>query len=278
MQDFYKGKIPIIYRSLDEGFLNQMVADPSAFGCIPRDYEVDPVLMSDTPSGMGLFDPSEYDARFDEQEKYQSSLEHIFLDGGKPAFDLLDQNGHGYCWAYSTGHCIMLDRMKRNYPPIRINPHATAAIIKRGRDEGGWCGLSCKFGREHGYAIEGTGPGQWPLHSRDVKEYDTEKLRASMAMHRVAEDWYDLGKKEWDQTLSKQQIVTLGLSNTPQSLDYNRFSHSMCCLRVVRIERGHWGPLVIQSWKGWGYHGLGVLADMWPDNAIGIRSTTPSAN
>lgn len=168
MVDLYRGKIPIIRRSLNEGFSNQNDQGNARGGCVERDFGVDPVAVGDSPNGMKLYDPSEWDAVFDEQEETESSLEHIYLDGGKPAFPLLDQNGHGYCWSYSVGHCIMLDRMKRNYPPIRVNPHATAAIIKRGRDEGGWCGLSCKFGREHGYAIEGTGPGQWPRHSRDL--------------------------------------------------------------------------------------------------------------
>lgn len=278
MVDFYKKRIPIIRRSLDEGFLQRgAVADPNAFGCIPRDYNIDPVLFGDSPAEMKLYEPSDWDAVFDEQEDTESSLEHIFVNDGETAFDLLDQNGHGYCWSYSTGHAIMLDRMKRNFPPIRINPHATAAIIKGGRDEGGWCGLSGKFGREHGYAVQGNGPGQWPLHSRDLKN-DTPQLRANMAMHKVSEEWYDLGKKEWDQTLSKRQIATLGLTNVPCPVDYNRFGHSMCMVRFVRFEKGAWGVLVLNSWRNWGFRGLGVLAEMYPDNAIGIRSTTPSVS
>ena len=98
-----------------------------------------------------------------------------------------------------------------------------------------------------------------------------------MAMHKVDEDWYDFGKKEWDQRLSKQQIATIGLSNIPGALDFNRFSHSMCMIRFVRFEKGAWGPLVLNSWKSFGYFGLAVLAEMYPDNAIAVRSTTPSA-
>lgn len=279
MVDFYKGKIPIIRRSIDDGFLqNGMTADPSSFGCIPRDYEQDPVLMGDSPSALKLYDDSELDAVFDEQEEQESSLEHMFLPDGKtPAFINLDQNGDGYCWGYSTGHAIMFDMLKRNYPVLRVNPHATCAIIKRGRDEGGWCGLSGKWGRDNGYALDGTGVGEWPGHSRDVKRYDTPELRRAMARHKVAEDWYDLGRPEWDQTLAKRQIATLGSSNVPCPVDYSRFAHSMCMIRYVRIERNSWGVLVINSWKHWGYHGLGVLAEMYPDNAIGIRATTPSA-
>lgn len=275
MVDFYKGKIPIIRRSLDEGFIRGATGETFATGCIPRDFKIDPVLLGDSPDGIKLYDEVDWDAVYEESERNEDSLLDIFLRGGKPKFENLDQNGDGYCWSYSTGQAIMLDRMKQNLTPLRLNPHATAAIIKRGRDEGGWCGLSAKWGIENGYAVEGNGPGEWPLHSRNLKN-DTPELRKNMALHKIGEAWYDLGRQEYDQTLTKKQIVTLGLSDIPMALDFNHFSHSMCGIVVVRIEKGHWGPVVLQSWKGWGYYGLGVLADMWPDNAIAIRSTTPS--
>jgi hypothetical protein len=275
MPDFYKGIIPIVRRNLNEAFL-RAAPGSLATGCVPRDYDLDPVEMRDSPAGMALIDESEYDARYDEAEKTESSLEHLFLRGGRPAFEFLDQNGHGYCWAYSTGHCLMLDRLKQNLPVARINPHATAAIIKRGRDEGGWSGLSMKFAREHGYALEGTGPGLWPLHSRDLR-HDTPALRASMADHRAEESWYDFGRGEWDQRLSKRQLATCSFNNVPCATDWNRFGHAMCQLRYVRIERGHWGWLTLNSWAKFGYRGLCVLADMNPDGAVGLRSSTPSA-
>ena len=88
------------------------------------------------------------------------------------------------------------------------------SIIKGGRDEGGWCGLSMKFARENGYAVQGTGLGEWPLHSRNLK-YDTPELRAAMAMHKAEEDWYDLGRREYDQKLSTRQLATCGFNNIP---------------------------------------------------------------
>ncbi len=276
MPSFYKGKIPICTRSLDEGFLRGDAPADLGFGCVPRDYAADPVAMGDSPAAMKLIPENEWDARFDEDEANESSLEHLFLRGGKPAFELLDQNGHGYCWAYSTGHAIMLDRLKQNLPIVRINPHATAAIIKGGRDEGGWCGLSMKWAREHGYAVEGTGPGQWPLHSRSLR-YDTPELRAEMAKHKAEEDWYDLGRQEWDQTLVRGQLATCGFNNQPAPVDYNRASHSMCQVRWVRYGRNAWGSLILNSWKGFGYHGLAVLAGWQPDNAVALRFSTPSA-
>jgi len=47
----------------------------------------------------------------------------------------------------------------------------------------------------------------------------------------------------------------------------------VCQVRWVRIERGSWGPLILNSWKGWGRHGLAVLRGRQAvaDGAIAIR-------
>lgn len=275
MADFYKGTIPIIdTESLDH---DMVFPQGQRFGLTPRDYSIDPQEMFAPPSDMQLIPESEWDARYDEQEETQSSLEHIYLSGpnGGPAFVNLDQNGNGYCWAYSTGQSIMIDRLKRNLPMVRLNPHATAAIIKKGRDEGGWCGQSAAFGRTNGYAVEGTGPGQWPLHSRDLK-YDTPELRAEMSKYKIEEEWVDLTRQQYDQNLTRAQLATCGFNNVPGPGDYNWWGHSVCRLRWVRIERGSWGQLILNSWKGWGRHGLGVLAGSKAvaNGALGIRLTS----
>lgn len=257
MPDMYKGSIPIIDDATDEGFFR-----PSGvgFGCVPRDYNVMPQEMLASPKEMKVIPYSEWDARYDEEERNKSSLEHVYLSGpnGTPAFVNLDQNGDGYCWAYSDGAAIMIDRLKRGLPLVRLNPHSIAAIIKGGRDEGGWCGLSHKFYREVGCAPEGNGPGEWPLHSRNLK-YDTPEMRASMARFKIDEDWYDLGRQEWDQKLTEAQSATCSFNNIPGGEDFAWWSHSVCRIRHVRIERNSWGKLILNSWVGFGRYGLAVL-------------------
>jgi hypothetical protein len=276
MVDFYHKHIPIIDTEQAESteFLHPQGA---TYGLVPRDYSEFPESMFAHPSEMQLVPESEWDARFDEQERLQSSLEHLYLSGpnGSPAFEFLDQNGHGYCWAYSTAHAVMLDRLRRNVPMVRLNPHATAAIIKRGRDEGGWCGLSAKWGRENGFAVQGNAAGQWPLHSRDLR-FDTPELRTQMAKHRIDEDWCDLTRQVYDQNLTRSQIATCGFLNIPGPRDYRWWGHSVCAVRWVRIERNSWGQLILNSWKNWGRHGLGVLRGekTLTMGALAIRSTT----
>ena len=182
------------------------------------------------------------------------------------------------CWAYSTGHALMLMRLVMNQPLIRLNPHATAAIIKRGRDEGGWNGLSAKWAREHGYAVEGSGPGQWPLHSRDLR-YDTPELRTSMALHKSTEEWVDLTRDVYDVSLTRLQYATALMLRLPCPSDYSHWGHSVCAVRWVRIERGSWGTLILNSWRGWGRFGLGVLqgSKALPESMLAIRQVRPAA-
>jgi hypothetical protein len=272
--ELFRGKIPIIRRSLNEGFIRGTPDAEPSFGCIERDFAIDPVLMSDSPAAMQLIDPSEYDARYDEQEATESSLEHMYLNGGSPAFEFLDQDGFPDCWFHSTAHALMLDRLKQNLPPVRFNAVAGATLLRQ--LNGGWSGLSMKFLREHGCPVIGTGPGEWPYQSRNGR--DTPELRASMAKYKAREDWYDLGRAEWDQKLSDRQLATCGFMNMPAAVDYNAYGHAMCQLRKVRIERGAWGKLTLNSWQGFGYFGLCVIPDTTanPNNAVALRVSSAS--
>jgi hypothetical protein len=278
MPEFYKGTIPILdeSRPMDRDILRP--EDGVGYGYVERDYNLYPEEMFDPPSGIELVPASEDDARYDEQEATKSSLEHIYLSGpnGEPAFDALDQDGDGYCWAYSGGSAIMLDRLKQNLKPVRLNPHSAAAIIKKGRNEGGWCGLSAQFYREVGIGEEGTGPGQWPLHSRNIQKYDTAECRASMAKYKVLEDWVDLTRQVYNQTMTERQLATCGFNNIPAPSDFPWWAHSVCQVRWVRIEKGSWGPLILNSWKkSWGRYGLAVLrgSQRTAGGAVAFRMT-----
>jgi len=275
MPDFYHGNIPII----DTEQPNTNLSHPKdvMFGYRPRDYTKHPEAMFAPPSGMKLILPVDWDAYFDEQEKQQSSLEHIYLSGpnGTPAFKFLEQARSNYCWAYSTGNSMMIDMLKRGLKVPRLNPHAAASIIKRGANQGGWCGQSAEFGTAHGYAIEGKGQGQWPLHSHDLR-FDTPALRAEMAKNKIDEQWTDLTRQIYDRNLTQNQVATSGFNNLPGPRDYNHWRHSVCGLRWVRVERGVWGQLILNSWLNWGRHGLGVLIGSKAicNGGLSIRSTT----
>lgn len=270
--DFYKNDIPILDENTPE--CRDVLFSPGvSFGMTGRDYNESPVEMFADPSGLAVYDPSEWDARYDEQEANESSLEHIYLRGGRPAFTNLNQNPNGYCWAFSTGTAMMMAALRDNRLDFRLNPTATAAIIKNGRDEGGWCGLSAKWARENGYAEEGDGPGQWPGNTRNLR-YDTPQLREAMKKHQVLEDWYDLTRPVHGQVLTSRQVATACFNNIPVPSDFMQWRHSVCTIRWVRIERNSWHPLILNSWPQWGRFGLAVIRTMTITNAVAVRIST----
>ncbi len=244
---------------------------------VPRDYTEFPEAMFAPPSQMVLVPKTEWDARYDEQEATESSLEHIFLRGGQPAFVNLDQNGDGDCWAYSVGHAMMLDALKANPTAKvdRLNPHFIATYLKR--FNGGWCGASAKVAFEVGCLEEGAGTEEWPLHSHSTGLLNQVRLAAAIK-HKISEEWRDLTREIYNQALTTLQVATCGFMNVPVPSDFNWWSHSVCQVRWVRIEAGSWGPLILNSWKGWGRHGLAVLrgSQAIANGAVAVLSTTAS--
>lgn len=256
---------------IDDSTPEAVTHDPAfSRGAVPRDFATDPPEMFAQPEGMPLIPRSEWDARIDEQEAQQSSLEHIWKRSGQAC---LDQNGQGYCWAYSTGAAIMAQRMAANLPVVRLSPHAVACKIKGFRDEGGWCGLSAKFARETGYPSEEF----WPQKAMS-RSYDKPDTWADAAKHRIVEDWVDLAAGHYYyQNLTFDQVATCLLLNRPCPVDFNWWGHSVCALRLVRVEAGSYGLRIINSWSpAWGEEGFATLrgSKALPNSALSIRTVT----
>lgn len=241
-----------------------------ARGAVPRDFDVDPPEMFESPDRMQLIPRSEWDARYDEQEEQESSIEHLYLRAG---WENLDQESDGYCWVYSGGHCMMLKRTATNQPYVRLSPHMAGAIIKGGRNEGGWCGLGAKFYKEVGCASVAT----WAPGSRNLRQ-DTTEMRAEASKYRITSDWIDLARPVYDQNLTIDQVASQLFRNNPCAVDFNHWGHSVAGVRMVRVEPGSFGLMILNSWKGWGRRGLAILrgSKMLPDGAVCIRGVTQS--
>jgi len=245
-------------------------------GMAPRDYTVNPPEMYASPDTMTLIPESEWEARIKEQEERKSSLSHIRKKGNNgDKIWALNQGRFGYCWSHSTTHAVMLRRAADMLHFVELSAFAVAAIIKKARDEGGWCGLSCKFIRTTGIPSTKT----WPQGVVDLK-LDTPQMRAEAARYRIFEDWYDLAKPEHGQKLSRQQIMTLLLNNIPVAADFAWWGHSVCLMSAKIVEPGVIGYEILNSWyespgKEWGDEGTAILVGerAIPFGAVGVAQT-----
>lgn len=244
-------------------------------GLVPRDYKIDPPEMFAAPTEIKLIPRSEWSARIKERKELRARVQDVRDAGhyGQP-IPYLDQNGKGYCWAHSTTHAVMLSRAVNNQPYVPLSAYAVAAVIMKGQDKGGWCGLSAKFAREVGI------PSQtfWPQGSVDVRRFDTDAMRANAAMFKITEDWVDLTREVYDQNLTFDMLASCLLVGQPCPVDIYRWGHSVCAMDLVEVEPGSFGVSILNSWKDWGENGVGVLRGEWaiPNGALAIRSVSAS--
>jgi hypothetical protein len=261
----------------DKFFFPEVDGETKGHGLVPRNFAVDPPEMFAPPSEVTIIPRVEWSERIKDQERNESSLKHLRLRGdGGAMVPSLDQGQVGYCWAHSTTHVVMLDRMKQNLPYVPLSAYAVAATIKKGRDEGGWCGLSAQFDKDRGIPSQ----ARWPQCDRSYTKYDTPEVWASAAMHKVEEDWVDLAKPVYDRNLSWDMTATCLLSNIPCALDFNHWSHSVCGLNLVEVEPGSFGILIWNSWSdSWSDRGMGILrgSKAVPDGAVAFRVSTAAA-
>lgn len=222
------------------------------------------------PSEMTLIPRSEWSARIKEQEQLKARVSDY------RTWPSLDQGQVGYCWAHSTTQATMLCRSMANLPYVPLSAYAIAATIKKGRDEGGWCGLSAQFAREKGIPAQSL----WPQGDRDYRAHDKPEVWANAGLHIVTEDYADLTVGPYDQNMTFDQIGTWLLSGLGAcAVDYNWWSHSIVAMDLVEVEAGSFGLRILNSWSdSWEDRGTSVLRGnkAIPDGAIGFRVTGAS--
>ena len=250
----------------DKWFNPIIDGDVKGHGLVPRDLNTFPKEMFDPPSDIKLIPKSDWSQRIKEQARLKARL-----SDARGSIPSLDQNGQGFCWAYSTTSVVTILRAINNQPYKRLSAHAVACKIKNFRDEGGWCGLSAKFQKETGCPTI----DQWPEKSMS-RANDRPEVWENAALHKVTEDWVDLTRDVYDQNLSFEQLATCLLIGIPCAVDFSWWSHSVCALDLVEVESGSYGLLILNSWTdAWSDRGTGILRGRkaLPDSAVALRVT-----
>lgn len=255
-------------RIIDESFGDNDFLFNRATGYVERDYKVDPVEMFASPEGMPTIDPSEWPDRIKEQLETKSRISDVLLRNGIKS---LDQGQNGYCWAFSTGGSVQAKNVLEGRPHVQLNPCMVGAIVKGGRNQGGWCGQSAKFIMEHGIAPATL----WKGNSRDMSQ-DTPAMREEARKHAIIDGWVDLTRPVHGQVMTFNQIVTCLLLGIPVAGDFNWWGHSVMIVDVVLVEPGVYGLRIRNSWTdAWGDQGFSVLVGNRrnPDGAIAVGVT-----
>ena len=253
-------------------------------GLIKRDYlaypqgyvgAAPPFSIDDMP----LIPMEEWPERIADMEATKSRLSDMYSKGNNGGrIPSLDQNGQGYCWAYSTAACIQLLRCKSNKPYVPLSAHSVACVIKNFRDQGGWGAASLEFATDRGYVPQSL----WPAKSMS-RSYDTAENWIAAKEFRVTEGWVDLQPAAYDRDMSIAQVGTCLLNRIPCIFDMNWWGHSIGGMDLVDVypnrsatDSRRYGTRIKNSWTdNWGDHGEGVLKDSkaFPDGGAAPRAT-----
>ena len=254
-----------------------------AKGLIPRDYTEHPQgsyksTIPYDPDTMPLIPREEWSERIADMVAAKSrtgDIRNTFLNGSHiPA---LDQNGQGYCWAYSTTMCVMMSRMLSNMPYVRLSAHSVAWTIKNGRDQGGWGAQSADFIQERGVMPTNV----WPEKSMSGGTLNTAENWAKAEPFRIYEAWMDLTPRQYDRDMTFDQVMTCLLNNIPVVGDHNWWGHSVCLVDAHELDSrksltdpDRWGTATINSWSdNWGTNGYGIIRGRKgiPDGGLAVR-------
>lgn len=253
-----------------------------SYGLVPRKWEdhphgslkgSKPFEAVDFPKLIDLSDTSALDALIAEQDATESSMQHVRRKGDNGnIIPSLDQDGYGYCWMHSGTMALILTRVRDGQPYVRLSAFGPACKEKHFADQGGWGAR----GLELLQTIGAPPVSVWPEKSTN-RSLDNAGTWAEAANYKVSEGWVDLANPVYDRTLTQAQAFTALFSSCCVIADFNWWSHSVCILRVVRIEAGRYGLLGINSWTdSYGDKGEFVVSGsrMNLDGGSAVRAAT----
>jgi len=238
------------------------VTHPTNFGRGYDESQVRPVNLpampfGDAPGQIKLIPRSDWSAIIKERKARKAGLKFLRKRAANgQQMPTLDQNGQGYCWAYSVARCIQYCRAYANLPYQRLSAHAVACKVKNFRDEGGWCGLSAEYARQHGYPSIAT----WPEKSMS-RSNDRPEVWEEAKQNIITEGYYDLSLPVYNQNMMEEQIMTCLLNDIPVAADFSWWGHSVGLIDADEIESGNFTYEGDNSWTdGWGEQGSFSLA------------------
>src|SRR5436190_8747071 len=258
-------------RVFDHSNVSKLMDDTLRFktGLIERNYKRTPCgsLPFAPKSTIQPFPRSEWSDRIKEKNEKKALLSRVWATGNSgERIPSLDQNGQGFCWAYSTGGALILIRARDNQAYVRFSPHAVACQIKNFRDEGGWCTLPLEHATKYGYPSD----KYWPQQSMSRSNL-TPEMKANAALH-LCQEWDDLPENLPAKERFDIQMTYL-LMDLPVITDLNWWGHSVFDLDPVEIEPGSFGTRKKNSWgEGWETNGEAVLRE---DKAVYDGAVVP---
>lgn len=185
----------------------------------------------------------------------------IFKDG-------FDQDGLGYCWAWSAAGTLMTCRGAENQETVQLAPNSLGWLVGW-QNQGYYLDATIKGMRERGVASREFVPGEHDINPKNFKSgWEEDALK-----YRVL-SWWDTKRSSSTQDFICQCLGIMA-TGRPLYVAYNWWGHAVQ-VHGVKWDESEENNLV---WFIQNSHGDDDIIEMTgsraiPDEAYGVRSTT----
>lgn len=235
----------------DQTQVDHLISNGGACGCLPRKTEFGASPYA-SAAPIDLIPWEEMPDRIADQERNESSLEHIWKDSG---IGILNQNPLSYCWVFSAGMALMMERAIMGLPHVSLSPSSVGAPIVGYQNRGWYVEEALRGLINQGMASTDFVPAT-TTRANDFKA----GWRDDAAKYKVTA-WVELPPN------NLQAQLTMLLLNRPLAVGLDWWGHSVCFLRALdrnpRLaanDPSRYGTKYANSWDStWGDNGWGIL-------------------
>lgn len=203
-------------------------------------------VMPFADTGIPLVPRSQWAERIAAMERTKTRLSDIYKRQKLP---VQNQNGFGWCHAYSPVNAIMLLRAIQNQPYKRLSEASVAGPVTNWRNEGAWIGQDLE-------QITRVGCAEWEM----VPEFCTNSRKAkegweeNAAQYCVVE-WAELPSRNFD------AVMACLFARLPVCVGLNWWGHAVTYHDPIKTPSGY-GVRFLNSWSGdYEDGGWGMLAE-----------------
>jgi hypothetical protein len=237
-------------------------------GYVLRNWESNPEFCSYPQYTGRVYPRKDWVELIELQKKNMTSPMHVHKYNKVP---VLNQGKYGYCWMYGTVACILNRYAAQGIDPVpNLNAHATAAMGKRYRNQGGFGIEATKYIETYGIPTFDV----WPEFSNFKPLQQEEKVKQSCSKHKLCV-FEEMPKNNFDEVMS---ALIDPIDPSPCTLAFDWWRHLVAGLQGLYRGSGRnveYGLGFVNSWtEKWGNKGYG---EVWnskakPFEAIVVRS------
>ena len=233
-----------------------------------RDWDLRPQFSAHQEYSGAIYPRKDWVELIELQKKNRTSPMDIHKGNNIP---VESQGRYGYCWMYGSVACITNRYAAQGIDPVpNLNPHSTAAMGKRYRNQGGYGIEATSFVQQRGIATYDT----WPQYSNNRSLETDPKVIADCKKHKLV-TFEELPRNDFDAVMS---ALIDPIDPSPATLAFSWWRHlvaGLCGLYRGSGRSIEWGLGFVNSWgTKWGDKGYGTVwnSKAKPFESVAVRS------